>query len=104
MYVGGPGAAGLDRVRGRVPGPDAAGLLVLGRIGFPSSDTGIDELAEATAAGVYLPATPAGARGSWTPSSKGDWIAQAALPEDVFTDAPADLWSGVLAARAAPTR
>jgi len=26
----------------------------------------------------------------------GDWIAHSALPEDVFTDVPAELWSKVL--------
>ena len=26
----------------------------------------------------------------------GDWIAHTALPEDVFTDVPAELWSRVL--------
>ena len=27
---------------------------------------------------------------------QGDWIAHAAIPEDVFTDAPEELWSSVL--------
>ena len=28
---------------------------------------------------------------------QGDWIAHTALPEDVFTDAPEDLWGAALA-------
>ena len=40
---------------------------------------------------------PAGAADSSTPRSpSGDWISHTALPEDVFTDAPEELWSRVL--------
>ena len=28
---------------------------------------------------------------------QGDWIAQPALPDDVFTEAPEELWSTVMA-------
>jgi putative transcriptional regulator len=31
-----------------------------------------------------------------TEIADGDWIAQAALPEDVFTELPEQLWSSVL--------
>src|SRR4029077_12337746 len=78
--------------------PAPAGLLVLGRIGFPARDGDLDALGHPAAR------TRAFARvGGWgegqleAEMENGDWIPQAALAEDVFTDEPAELWSRVLA-------
>jgi hypothetical protein len=61
VYVGGPVQPTSIVCLAEFLDPAAAGLLVLGRIGFP-----------APAAGASSPATPAGARGSSTPrSSRG---------------------------------
>ena len=77
--------------------PDAAGLIVLGRIGFPASDTDPDDLAGATSRGrVFAGYAGWGAAQLDAEVANGDWIAQDALPEDVFTTEPEDLWSGVL--------
>jgi len=95
--VGGPVQASSIVFLAEFLDPTPAGLLVLGRIGFPAPDAGIEELAEATARRRVF----AGHAG-WGPGqldaelAGGDWIADRAQPEDVFTDAPEELWSAVL--------
>jgi putative transcriptional regulator len=77
--------------------PSPAGLLVLGRIGFPAPDADIDELTQATTRGRVFAGYAGWGEGQLDAEvDHGDWIAQAALPEDVFTDVPAELWSAVL--------
>jgi putative transcriptional regulator len=97
IFVGGPVQPDSIVFLAEFLDPSPAGLLVLGRIGFPSPDTEIEELAEATARRRVF----AGYAG-WSPGQldaefdQGDWIAQPALPEDVFTEVPTELWSRVL--------
>jgi putative transcriptional regulator len=97
IFVGGPVQPGAIVLVAEFEDPADAGLLVMGRIGFPSSNADLDELAGATCRGrVFAGYAGWGAEQLDAEVSDGDWIAQAALPEDVFTDAPEDLWSGVL--------
>jgi putative transcriptional regulator len=97
VYVGGPVQPTSIVCLAEFLDPTPAGLLVLGRIGFPAPDAGVEELTEATARRRVF----AGYAG-WTEGqldeevADGDWIAHAAMPEDVFTDMPQDLWSAVL--------
>ena len=49
VYVGGPVQPSSIVCLAEFLDPSPAGLLVLGRIGFPAPDAGIDELTEATA-------------------------------------------------------
>ncbi len=49
VYVGGPVQPSSIVFLAEFLDPTPAGLLVLGRIGFPAPDAGIDELTEATA-------------------------------------------------------
>jgi putative transcriptional regulator len=77
--------------------PSPAGLLVLGRIGFPAPDSGIEELAEATARRRVFAGYAGWGEGQLDAEvASGDWIAHTAMPEDVFTDVPEELWSSVL--------
>ena len=77
--------------------PTPAGLLVLGRIGFPAPDADLDELAEATARGRVFAGYAGWGEGQLDAElDQGDWIVQAAEPEDVFSEAPEELWSRVL--------
>jgi putative transcriptional regulator len=77
--------------------PSPAGLLVLGRIGFPAPDAGIEELVEATARRRVFAGHAGWGPGQLDAEVEGeDWITHAAGPEDVFTDAPEQLWSSVL--------
>lgn len=97
MHVGGPVQSDSIVLLAEFIDPSPAGLLVLGRIGFPAADASIEELAEATARRRVF----AGHAG-WGPGqldaevADGDWITHLAQPEDVFTDAPESLWSTVL--------
>jgi putative transcriptional regulator len=97
VYIGGPVQPGSIVFLAEFADPAPAGVLVLGRIGFPAPDAELEELSRATdRVRVY-----AGVAG-WSEGQleaeieRGDWIAHAAQPEDVFTDEPAGLWSGVL--------
>jgi putative transcriptional regulator len=77
--------------------PTPAGLLVLGRIGFPAPDAGIEELTEATARRRVFAGYAGWGEGQLDAElDQGDWIAHSAVPDDVFCEEPEDLWSSVL--------
>jgi putative transcriptional regulator len=98
VYVGGPVQPNSIVFLAEFLDPSPAGLLVLGRIGFPAPEAEINELSEATARGRVF-AGYAGWGGGQLDDElqRGDWIAHPARPEDVFTDDPEELWSTVLA-------
>jgi putative transcriptional regulator len=97
VYVGGPVQPSSIVFLAEFVDPSPAGLLVLGRIGFPAPDADIDELTQATTRGRVFAGYAGWGEGQLDAEvDHGDWIAQAALPEDVFTDVPAELWSAVL--------
>ncbi len=97
VYVGGPVQPGAIVYLAEFDDPQDAGLLVMGRIGFPGSDSDLDELADTTSRGrVFAGYAGWGAEQLDAELANGDWIAQPALPEDVFTEEPEHLWSEVL--------
>ncbi|HEY4428612.1 MAG TPA: YqgE/AlgH family protein [Solirubrobacteraceae bacterium] len=97
VYVGGPVQPTSVVCLAEFVEPSLAELLVLGRIGFPAPDTGIEELTENTARRRVFAGYAGWGDGQLDAEVEdGDWIAQPALPEDVFSDAPEDLWSSVL--------
>jgi putative transcriptional regulator len=97
VYVGGPVRPGAVVFLAEFLDPEPAGLLVIGRIGFPSPDADVEELTEATArARVFAGYAGWGEGQLEAEIDHGDWIAEPALPEDVFTEMPAELWSRVL--------
>jgi putative transcriptional regulator len=97
VYIGGPVQPSSIVFLAEFLDPEAAGLLVLGRIGFPAPDADTDELTRATARGRVFAGYAGWSEGQLeTELEQGDWILDAALPEDVFSDAPAELWSDVL--------
>jgi putative transcriptional regulator len=97
VYVGGPVQPTSVVCLAEFVDPSAAELLVLGRVGFPAPDTGIEELAEATARRRVFAGYAGWGDGQLESEvEEGDWIANAALPADVFTEAPEELWSTVL--------
>jgi putative transcriptional regulator len=97
VFVGGPVQPGAIVMVAEFEDPGDAGLLVVGRIGFPSSDADLAGLATSTSRGrVFAGYAGWGAEQLDAEISNGDWIAHAAVPDDVFTDEPEDLWSGVL--------
>jgi putative transcriptional regulator len=97
VYVGGPVQPGSIVLLAEFLDPSPAGLLVFGRIGFPAPDAGIDELTEATARRRVFAGYAGWGEGQLDAEvEQGDWIAHAAMPEDVFTELPEELWSTVL--------
>ncbi|HEV7586011.1 MAG TPA: YqgE/AlgH family protein [Solirubrobacteraceae bacterium] len=97
VYVGGPVQPTSVVFLAEFLDPSPAGLLVLGRIGFPAPDTGVQELIDATGRGRVFAGYAGWGEGQLDAEiEQGDWIAHAALPEDVFTDVPEELWSTVL--------
>ena len=59
---------------------------MLGRIGFPAPDAGIDELTEATARRRVFAGYAGWGEGQLDAElDQGDWIAHTAMPDDVFT-------------------
>jgi putative transcriptional regulator len=98
VYFGGPVQPSSIVLLGEFLDPSPAGLLVLGRIGFPAPEAGIEELAQATARRRVFAGYAGWGEGQLDSElDQGDWIAQPALPDDVFTEAPEELWSIVMA-------
>lgn len=97
VFVGGPVQPTSIVFLAEFVDPAPAGLLVLGRIGFPAPDVELEELSRTTdRVRVFAGFAGWGDGQLEEEIERGDWIAQAALPEDVFTDAPEELWSSVL--------
>lgn len=98
VYLGGPVQTNSIVLLGEFLDPSPAGLLVLGRIGFPAPEAGIEELAQATARRRVFAGYAGWGEGQLDSElAQGDWIAHPALPDDVFTEAPEELWSTVMA-------
>jgi len=97
VYVGGPVQPSAIVFLAEFLDPTPAGLLVLGRIGFPAPNAGIDELTEATARRRVFAGYAGWGEGQLDAEvDQGDWIAHSAIPDDVFTEVPEELWSKVL--------
>jgi putative transcriptional regulator len=97
VFVGGPVQPTSIVFLAEFIDPSPAGLLVLGRIGFPAPDAGIEELAQTTARRRVFAGYAGWGSGQLDAEvADGDWIAHTALPQDIFSDAPEELWSSVL--------
>lgn len=98
VYVGGPVSPTSIVLVAEFTEPAAAGLLVCGRIGFPGSDTDIQDLAGVTQRGRAFAGYAGWGAGQLDAElENGDWILEPAGPEDVFTERPEALWGAVLA-------
>lgn len=97
VYVGGPVQPSSVVLLAEFLDPTPAALLVLGRIGFPSGGTDVDGLADSTERRRVF-AGYAGWSGGQLDEEldQGDWIAHPAVPDDVFTESPGQLWARVL--------
>lgn len=102
VHVGGPVQPSAIVVLADFAEPERAGVLVLDSIGFLPAEVDPDELGELRRARVF-----AGYAG-WGPGQldgeleEGSWIVERALPEDVFTPEPEELWSAVLRRKGGP--
>ena len=102
VHFGGPVQPSAIVVLADFVEPDRAGSLVLDSVGFLPSEVDPEELGELRRARVF-----AGYAG-WGPGQldgeleEGSWIVEPALPEDVFTVEPEELWSTVLLRKGGP--
>lgn len=97
VFIGGPVQPTSIVFLAEFLDPTPAGLLVLGRIGFPAPDAGIEELMHTTARRRVFAGYAGWGRGQLDAEVAGeDWIPHPALPEDIFSDTPEDLWGSVL--------
>jgi len=97
VFVGGPVQPSSVVCLAEFVDPSIAELLVFGRVGFPAPDTDLDELAHSTdRRRVFAGYAGWGEHQLDAEVEQGDWISQAAIPEDVFTEVPEQLWSAVL--------
>jgi putative transcriptional regulator len=98
VYVGGPVQPNAIVFLAEFLDPSPAGLLVLGRIGFPAPEADVEELADAIARRrVYAGYAGWGEGQLDEELDNGDWIAHPAQPDDIFTEDPRELWAQVLA-------
>jgi putative transcriptional regulator len=97
VFVGGPVQPSSIVFLAEFLDPTPAGVLVLGRIGFPSPEAELEEISRATGRVRVFAGFAGWGEGQLEAEiADGDWIAQVALPEDVFTELPEELWSSVL--------
>jgi putative transcriptional regulator len=102
VYVGGPVQPSAIVVLADFEEPERAGSLVLDTIGFLPAEVEPLEIGELRQARVF-----AGYAG-WGPGQldgeleEESWILEPALPEDIFTPEPDDLWSDVLRRKGGP--
>jgi putative transcriptional regulator len=97
VYIGGPVQQSSIVFLAEFLDPAPAGLLVLGRIGFPAPDAELDELTSATSRTRVFAGYAGWSEGQLDAElEQGDWIVDAAQPEDIFSEDPEELWSQVL--------
>jgi putative transcriptional regulator len=102
VHVGGPVQQTAIVVLADFVDPEQAGALVLDSVGFLPAEVDPDEIGDLRRARVF-----AGYAG-WGPGQledeleEGSWIVEPALPDDVFTGDPDDLWSDVLRRKGGP--
>jgi len=102
VHVGGPVQPSAIVVVADFADPEQAGALILDSVGFLPAEVDPDAIGELRRARVF-----AGYAG-WGPGQldeeldEGSWIVAPALPEDVFTGDPEELWSEVLRRKGGP--
>jgi len=97
VYVGGPVQPNSIVFLAEFLDPSPAGLLVLGRIGFPAPEADVEELADAIARRRVFAGYAGWGSGQLEDElGREDWIVEPALPDDAFTETPDELWGDVL--------
>jgi putative transcriptional regulator len=102
VHVGGPVQPSAVVVLADFVDIDAAESLVVESVGFLPAEVEPATIGELTRARVYV------GYAGWGPGQldaeleEGSWIVEPALPDDVFTDDPDGLWSGVLRRKGGP--
>jgi putative transcriptional regulator len=97
VYAGGPVDPSAVTVLAEFDDPDDSAALVLGDIGFVPADAELDDVE----GGVRRARVFAGYCGWSAGQLEGEfeeesWIAEDAVPDDVFCEDPDELWSAIL--------
>lgn len=102
VHLGGPVQPSAVVVLADFVEPRDEEAVVVASVGFLPAEVDPDALGEVRRARVYV------GYAGWGPGQlddeldDGSWIVEPALPEDVFTDEPDDLWSAVLRRKGGP--
>jgi len=96
LFVGGPVQPQAAVVLAEFDDPEAAGLVAFGSIGFLVGDIQPDAVAGVRRARVFAGYAGWGEGPVEQELEEESWILEPALPEDVFTEDPDGLWSGIL--------
>ena len=102
VHVGGPVQPSAIIVLADFAEPSDADALVVESVGFLPAEVDPDTLGPLRRARVYV------GYAGWGPGQlddeldEGSWIVEPALADDVFTDEPDELWSGVLRRKGGP--
>ncbi|HZT54176.1 MAG TPA: YqgE/AlgH family protein, partial [Gaiellaceae bacterium] len=96
VWVGGPVQPEAVLVLGEFLDLDDAAVPLFGSLGFPSLAEPEEVLAVTTRRRVFAGYAGWGAGQLEAELAAEDWILEPALPDDAFTEEPAELWSDVL--------
>jgi putative transcriptional regulator len=97
LFIGGPVEPQAAVVVADLEDPTRAEILVLGSIGFLPPESGADEPVGIRRARVFAGYSGWGAGQLEAELEEDSWIVEPAVPDDVFTERPDDLWKAVLA-------
>src|SRR2546426_5258187 len=96
LFLGGPIQPEGAVVLADFEDPDMAGLLAFGSIGFLIGDVPLQAAAGIRRARIFAGYAGWGEGQLEQELEEESWIVEPTTPEDVFTDDPEGLWSGVL--------
>lgn len=96
LFVGGPVQPQAAVVVADFEHPEHAQVVAFGSIGFLPDDADAGSIGELRRARVFAGYAGWGAGQLERELEEGSWIVEPAMEYDVFTDAPAELWSAVL--------
>jgi putative transcriptional regulator len=97
VFIGGPVQQSSIIFLGDYIDTSRAGLLVVGSIGFPSSESDVSEIEQATSRRRIFAGHAGWGEGQLEEElERGDWITERALAEDLFSEDPEELWTAVL--------
>jgi putative transcriptional regulator len=102
VHVGGPVQPSAIVVLADFEEPERAGTIVVESVGFLPSEVEPDDLGELRRARVFAGYAGWGPRQLDDELAEGSWIVEPALPEDIFTESPDELWSDVLRRKGGP--
>jgi putative transcriptional regulator len=96
LFFGGPVETQAAVVVADFEHPERANVVAFESIGFLPEETDANELGGLRRARVFAGYAGWGAGQLEAEMEEGSWIAEPAAADDVFTEDPAELWSGVL--------